>query len=268
MDRSPAVADQFYSADPGQLEAMLAAFPKAEEAAIAVKGAMVPHAGLMYSGAVANQVYTAMAIPKTVVLVGPNHHGYGAPIALSASPRWLSPFGGVPVDEQLTRAIASACKAAKIDESAHRMEHSLEVQLPFLRHYRDDVMIVPIAIGLIRNVGTLEELGQGIAEAIAASGADAAVVASSDMTHYESQDVAKEQDRAAIDRILALDESGLLQTVMDKRISMCGYAPAFVMLVAAKKLGATSARLVAYQTSGDTTGDYASVVGYAGVIVT
>jgi AmmeMemoRadiSam system protein B len=149
------------------------------------------------------------------------------------------------------------------------MEHSLEVQLPFLKHYRADVSIVPITIGHLHNgIETLQQVGADLAGAIQKRASETIVVASSDMTHYEPQEVARNKDHSAIERILALDEMGLLETVRREGISMCGYAPTFVMLVAAKKLGATSAELVAYQTSGDTTGDYGSVVGYAGVIVT
>jgi hypothetical protein len=159
------------------------------------------------------------------------------------------------------------CALVEEDEQAHLWEHSLEVQLPFIQYYRKDAAIVPICVSHEAGYGELETLGRALAEAIRDSGRETLIVASTDMSHYVTQKTAEKKDMLAIRKVLDLDPAGLYKTVTEERISMCGYQPTAAALVAAIGLGASGAELVRYQTSGETTGDYAQVVGYAGIRV-
>jgi len=227
---------------------------------------MVPHAGIMYSGHVAGAVYGSLELPTHFVILCPNHYGAGAPLAIMSAGVWETPLGDVPIASKLAQELKQACSRLEEDVEAHRFEHSLEVQLPFLQYLLHEFYFVPIAIGL-GEYAVLEELGHGIAAAIETAAQPTLVVASSDMNHYESDERTRAKDRKAIDRILALDPKGLLDTIRREDISMCGYGPTIAMLTAAKNLGASQGELVHYATSGDVTGDRAAVVGYAGIII-
>ncbi len=269
MLRRPAVAGHFYPADPETLRRDLREMtggrrPPADPGGIAV---MVPHAGYIYSGRVAAATYTAVRLPGRAVILCPNHTGDGEPIAVMDDGAWESPLGPVPIDAPLAAAILSRCPEASVDESAHRREHALEVQIPFLQYLLGDLRFVPICVGTLR-LPVLLGLGQAVAEAIRDGGGEALVVMSSDMSHYVPVAEAEAKDRKAIDRVLALDPEGLHHVVLEEGISMCGVAPAVAGLEAARRLGAREARLIAYATSGDRSGDYRSVVGYAGVAIT
>ncbi len=270
MIRRPAVAGQFYPADPeslrNELDQMLEGRrpPETGPHAIAV---IVPHAGYVYSGRVAAATYTSVPLPSRAVLLGPNHTGEGQAIAVMCEGSWRLPLGDAPIDSDLASAILSLCSSAQADATAHRREHSLEVQLPFLLHLRKEIRFVPISVGTLR-LQPLMDLGEALAEAIRGAGEEVLVVISSDMSHYLPADAAEREDRKALDRVLALDPEGLHRVVLKEGISMCGGAPAVAGLQAARRLGARAARLIAYANSGDTTGDDRSVVGYAGVAVT
>jgi AmmeMemoRadiSam system protein B len=177
---------------------------------------------------------------------------------------WQMPWGDVPVDEELAARLQTACQLLREDASAHSREHAIEVQLPFLHRFRPDVRIVPVALGRL-SLEECRELGENVADAIAGDADPPLLVASSDMSHYVPDAVARKKDRMAIDRMLALDPDGLYGTVRTERISMCGVLPATVVLFAACRLGATSARLIRYATSGDVSRDFDQVVGYAGL---
>jgi hypothetical protein len=271
MIREPAVAGRFYPSHPGKLtqeiDGYLAAGPQAApQRAI---GCVVPHAGIMYSGAVAGAVYARIALPRRLVILCPNHFGVGQRLAILSAGAWRTPLGDAPVDSALAAQIQRACPLLREDAEAHRTEHSLEVQLPFLQRRRPDFRLVPIALGTDR-FDAFADLGRAIAAVIRENATEAdpiLVVASSDMNHYESDAVTRRKDRRAIDQVLALDPRGLYDTVRNESISMCGYGPTTTLLVAARNLGATHAELVRYATSGDTTGDFDRVVGYAGIIV-
>lgn len=266
MVRQPAVAGQFYTDEPKRLRGDLQRMVPVDAPKKRVKGIVAPHAGYVYSGHVAGAIYGTIEIPRTVVILGPNHHGFGAAAALSPDGEWLTPLGSVPTDERLSLLVRKQIPFVEADSSAHRFEHSLEVQVPFLQHCRPDVRIVPICLGF----GDYERcrlLGEGLARAIGEFGEDVLLVASSDMTHYESADAARAKDEQAIAELLALNPEGLLRVCRQKSITMCGVIPAAVMLAAAKSLGATRAELVRYATSGDVTGDYRQVVAYAAVAV-
>ena len=268
MSRTPAVANMFYPGDTHRLKEQLHSFVKPVAEPRTVLAAISPHAGYMYSGGVAGAVFSQIRIPQAVVILGPNHRGIGAPVALAASGTWDMPLGPVPINAALAGLLLQALPHSTIkdDPQAHTMEHSIEVQIPFLQVLRSDVSIVPIALSHLR-YPSCQEIGQSLAKGVQDYGKEVLLVASTDMTHYESQDVARSQDQLAIEQILALDAEGLYETVARHNISMCGVIPTTIVLAACKALGATKAELIQYATSGDVTGDYAQVVGYAGFVV-
>jgi len=269
MLRNPVVAGQFY---PGSKESLAKEVKKLIPTSTQKKedaiGVISPHAGYVYSGQVAGATLSSIKSRPIYIIMGPNHTGLGSPFSLSTSDSWATPLGIVKINKTLADKILKNCPEVAEDEFAHTQEHSIEVQLPILQALQDEFTIVPIVI----SSGTVEQyrkIGQAIAKSIRELKLekDVAIIASSDMTHYESQDSAKEKDFKAIDAILKLDEDALLERIAKFDISMCGYAPGAIMIVAAKALGAKKAKLIKYQTSGDASGDYSSVVGYAGIIV-
>jgi len=264
--RRPAVAGSFYPGSEGEIAAMLATLVDEGAPREQVIGAMSPHAGWIYSGRGAGLLFSRIEIPPTVVVLGPNHRGAGADVAIMAEGSWELPGGEVRLDTELARRILDRCGFMEDDPRAHAGEHSLEVQLPFLRRFRPDFRLVPIALGRV-SYEQCEELGAALAAAVADFGGETLVVASSDMTHFESAEAAKKKDQLALDRMLALDPAGLYRTVTKNRITMCGFIPATVMLVYARARGATSAKLLDYRNSGDVTGDRREVVAYAAVTV-
>jgi AmmeMemoRadiSam system protein B len=266
MIRHPAVSGQFYSSDPATLKNEIKRFIKTGLNREKVVGVIAPHAGYMYSGAVAGSVYSVIEIPDTVIILGPNHHGFGAKMALYPAGEWITPLGSTKINDELAQLVNRNSSQIEEDFAAHRYEHSLEVQVPFLQYNNPDVSIVPICIGSC-NYEDCRDLGIGIAKAILEYGKDVLMVASSDMTHYESAPAAKKKDQLALREILALNPEGLVKTCRNKAISMCGVIPATVMIVAALELGAKKAKLVKYATSGDVTGDNEQVVAYAAVTV-
>ncbi|GAB4277443.1 MAG: AmmeMemoRadiSam system protein B [Deferrisomatales bacterium] len=266
MVRKPAVAGQFYPGSPRALESFLReAVPLAPEPEEAL-GVVSPHAGYVYSGRVAGAVFGRVRVPDTVVLLGPNHTGLGTPASIMTEGVWATPLGSVPIERGLARAVAGACPILEEDSLAHAHEHSLEVQLPFLQYRNPSVRIVPIAF-LLRDYPSIDEVGAALAEVLRGWPDPVLLVASSDMTHYEPHETAREKDAKAIERVLALDPEGLLATTRTLHITMCGVVPTAVLLAAAARLGATGGELVRYATSGEVSGDYGSVVGYAGMII-
>jgi len=281
--REPAVAGMFYRAGAAELKEQVescflgaggpGSLPGVNpEGARKIVGLVSPHAGFMYSGSVAAWAYHRLAedgLPETAVIIGPNHRSYFPAVALSNEVAWRTPMGEVELDAAVAAEIASSYPDAKAEPSAHCGEHSLEVQLPFLQYLaglgRASIRIVPILIGALARSGdgtkVARQLGGAIADAL--RDRNAVVIASTDFTHYESSEAARVKDSSAISSILALDEEGLLDTVDALDISMCGALPTAVTIAASRKLGAVSAQRLAYRSSGDVTGDYAEVVGYA-----
>jgi AmmeMemoRadiSam system protein B len=229
-------------------------------------GCVVPHAGYMYSGHVAGAVYAHLDIPERCIVMCPNHTGLGHPLSIMSHGAWETPLGMATIDSELAEALLERFPLLIDDSDAHRKEHAIEVQLPFLLAKQPNFRFVPIAIGT-RQYEALEGLGRAIADVVTASGERALVLASSDMNHYESDAITRVKDQKAIEKILALDPGGLYEVVTSENISMCGYGPTVAMLTAAKHLGATKAELVKYATSGDVSGDREMVVGYAGMVV-
>lgn len=266
MVRQPVVAGQFYTGDERQLRTQLRSMVGEGAARTKALGIMAPHAGYVYSGAVAGAVYGSVQMPGTVVILGPNHHGRGARAAVYPAGEWMTPLGSVPINRRLAELMLNNSSLLEEDSLAHRYEHSLEVQLPFLQYVRPDVTIVPVCLGL-SDFDSCRSLGVSLAESIVAYGSEVLVVASSDMTHYESADAAKRKDNLALREMLALNPEGLFNVVMGGGITMCGIMAATVMLVYALERGATRSELIRYATSGDVTGDFDQVVGYAAVAV-
>jgi hypothetical protein len=229
---------------------------------------MLPHAGYMYSGRVAAETVSRIEIKEKIILLGPNHNAIGADFSIMSAGAWQTPLGNVKIDGQLAQALLQQCPHLKDDASAHAHEHSLEVELPFIQYMKSDFAIVPIAV-LSADIKIMKQVGRDIADAIKKSGTEdkVLIVASSDMTHYESQEQAEKKDQEAIKAILDLDEDRLMERIERFNITMCGAAPMVIALVAAKHLGAKKAELVKYETSAEVTGDKTSVVGYAGIVI-
>jgi AmmeMemoRadiSam system protein B len=268
MIRRPAVAGAFYPAGEDSLRKELQALTGGSRVADVPppRALLVPHAGYIYSGRIAARTYLSAGLPGRFIVLGPNHTGEGEPIAVQSEGAWRTPLGDAPIDAPLAAAVLKEAQGARVDPAAHRREHSIEVQIPFLQHLAPGSRFVPICVGTHR-IEALLELGEGLARAIAAAEEPVTLVLSSDMTHYEPADVAERRDRLALEKILAIDPEGLLRVVRDQAITMCGVAPVVAGLEAARRLGARRGILVVSGHSGERTGDLASVVAYVGVAV-
>jgi MEMO1 family protein len=268
--RHPAVAGRFYPADQQSLREEAGSYLSLSDASrepfIPAIGCIAPHAGYMYSGHVAGAVFRRIEVPELCVVLCPNHTGVGHALAIMSEGEWATPLGDVAIDAAFAADLKSRFAPLQEDATAHRAEHAIEVELPFLQLRQPRLKFVPIALGTSR-FEVLEQLGEALASAIAAQPGPVLIVASSDMNHYESDAITRIKDHQAIERILTLDPRGLYDVVTQQAISMCGSGPAVSMLTAARKLGARSAELVKYATSGDISGDRDMVVGYAGVVV-
>jgi MEMO1 family protein len=264
--REPAVAGRFYPANPERLRADIDSYLSPAQERVRAIGCIVPHAGYMYSGEVAGAVFSRLEIPPCCIVLCPNHTGRGRPLAIMKEGEWKTPLGAIPIDADLAEDLMQHFPALSEDSAAHKSEHAIEVELPFLQVCHPEVKFVPIAIGTGQLV-ILEQMGEAIADVLKQTKKQALIIASSDMNHYEDDATTRVKDRKAIEKILALDASGLYRTVMNESISMCGFGPAVAMLTAARQLGAKKAELVQYATSGDVSGDRSVVVGYAGIII-
>lgn len=268
--RPPAVAGAFYELDPkrlrAQVEGCFAANPKpaAKQRFI---GAVVPHAGLMYSGHVAAAFYGLADLPKRFIILCPNHTGYGHFAAINRDGAWRTPLGDAKVDTPIADALMAKTKLLADDPRAHAREHSLEVQLPFLQDLLgNDFTFVPICLGAPR-YDMCEQIGTAIADVVGAQKEAVGILASSDLNHYESQQETLRKDQLAIDQVVARDPRELWRVVDESDISMCGFIPTTTMLIAANALGAKDAKLIKHATSGDINKDFSQVVGYAAMIV-
>jgi MEMO1 family protein len=272
MVRQPAVAGRFYPLQPEELAQQIVKFCPTSAPASAndvrqrALACVVPHAGYMYSGHVAGAVYARLALPHRFILIGPRHYPRGAAQAILSEGSWQTPLGQAQIDSSLATELKRACPDLSEDAIAHRDEHAIEVQLPFLQKLAGNFRFVPIALGPL-HYSALESLGRALAEVVARQTEPALLIASSDMNHYEPDDVTRRKDALAIEQMLARDAKGLHDIVRREGITMCGYGPAVAALIAANLLGAAQAELVRYATSGDINGDRDAVVGYAGVIV-
>lgn len=263
--RQPAVAGQFYPLHCEYLEKELKrCFEGIEIRERNVLGAVCPHAGYVYSGKVAAHVYAALPAANTYIIFGPNHTGYGSPVSVSRD-TWKTPLGTIKVDTELADGLMGSIIDA--DELGHRYEHSIEVQLPFLQYrFEKDFKILPICMGM-QDEETAVEVGKLVADLVSESEKKVVFIASSDFTHYNPADLAKELDTEIIEAILNMDITEMYERLYQRNASVCGYGPIAAMLTASKKLGGNRATLLNYANSGDISGDMDAVVGYAAIIV-
>jgi AmmeMemoRadiSam system protein B len=274
--RAPAASGRFYPADPARLadevdalcrEARAEARTPTPAPAIA---AIAPHAGLPYSGPTAARVFVRLALPRIVVIVAPNHTGVwrapgGASLLLRGAFR--TPLGDVALAEDLARALLDAEPLVGEDADAHRGEHAIEVELPFLQRLRPDTRIVPLVLAFA-DWEPCRALGDTLARLVRGWPEPVLLVASSDLDHYEPAFVSERKDARALAAVEALDGAELLARCEREDISMCGRAAVATVLAAATTLGATRAVVVDYRHSGQVTGDLERVVGYGGVVIT
>ncbi|MGR3311497.1 MAG: AmmeMemoRadiSam system protein B [Candidatus Brocadiales bacterium] len=266
MVRQPVVAGSFYPLDAATLRAQIEGFIDKGCTKERVLGIVAPHAGYAYSGKVAGAVFSHSIIPETALILAPNHSGYGPLYSIWPNGSWRTPLGDVAIDVELVQELLYECDILEKDKDAHKAEHSAEVMVPFLQCFNPKIKVAVIVISS-SNFSEIKTFGVNISSAIKRVRPNTLVIASSDMTHYESRQSANRKDKVAINEILALNEYGLYDKVHEMDISMCGVSPVISMLVCSKERGARHGELVLYGTSGDTTGDYEQVVGYAGIII-
>ena len=266
MIRKAAVAGSFYPADKQELLDLIQKLAGTQVEPSEAIGAVVPHAGYIYSGPVTIATLSRIKLTQTVVLIGPNHTGMGRPFAVMTQGVWQTPLGEVQIDTNLAKQMLGISRYLEEDADAHQLEHSIEVILPVLQFLKPEIRIVPIALAGT-GAGAYKEIGSAVSRAVKESRSPAVLIASSDMTHYEPHDSARQKDFRVIDAIMGMDEDEMLRIVREQGVSMCGYGPVSCMMKAARELGANKAELVKYQTSGKASGDYSSVVGYAGIIL-
>ncbi len=267
MIRRAAVAGRFYPGRREALESELRTFVPDERRHLRARALIVPHAGYAYSGKVAAATYASIERPRRYFLLCPNHVGLGAPISIVSHGEWETPLGLVRVDGELANLLKSKSLIVQECPDAHRGEHALEVQIPFLQYFLgQDFSFVPISVGT-RRYETLRELGEALAACLREVDEEVVMVASSDMNHFETAERTEAKDRLAIEAILELDTPRLREVVERYDISMCGYGPAVAVIEAARRLGASRAELIQYTHSGRITGDDSSVVGYAGMVI-
>lgn len=262
--RKPVVAGRFYPGDAKELQqtiqSLLPDTAKARAAAV-----VSPHAGYIYSGELACKTLGSVEIPDTVILLGPNHTGLGAPISLSRQ-SWQIPTGTLANNDEFCTMLAEKSILVSENELAHSREHSLEVQLPILYQLNKNVSIIPITVSGIP-LDACRQFAEELAAVIAAYKKPCLMVASSDMSHFNSREKAQLLDKLALDKLVSFDAAGLYHTVRDNHISMCGVIPVTISLLTADLLGATTVQLTGYTDSGAKSGDTSSVVGYAGAII-
>ncbi len=277
--RRPAVAGAFYEGNAEALKVQVEncflhnfgsrKLPRVNNAGPReILGLLCPHAGYVYSGSVAANAFFELALdgkPDVVVILGPNHTGYGSALSVMNEGAWRTPFGDVEIDAEVANELVKETSILDVDEVAHRHEHSIEVQLPFLQYlYGDKFRFVPVCF-LMQDLESAMEVGRALVEVLA--NRNAVVIASSDFTHYESQASVNRKDLAALKAVEALDAKQFYATIEAQNVSACGYAPIAALITYAKGLGAQKAELLSHKTSGDITGDTRSVVGYAAVSI-
>jgi len=266
MKREPVVNGQFYPDSAAEIAQIIERFKPEKISRSTARAIMLPHAGYTYSGKVAIQT-TANILPRSrAIILGVNHTGRGAAFGLWPDGSWKIPGADIAIDQGLAKLIIEKGNTITADYLSHETEHSIEVELPILNYFFNNFSFVPITCA-VSDLSDYRKAANQIYEAIRLLKEDVLLVASSDMTHYETDASARRKDRLALKDIVNLDEETLIKTVLKENISMCGIAPVAVMLACAKKIGVKKASVTLYQTSGDTSGDFSSVVGYAGVII-
>lgn len=264
--RKPAVAHRFYEGNYERLKKQVSDFMLPEDEKVHCIAAIAPHAGFMYSGQVAGAVYSKIAPPEVFIIIGPNHSGFGPTVSVMTSGSWQMPWGESRISEEIARKLKENSRLCKEDERAHRYEHSLEVQLPFIHTIAPEAQFIPLTMKRM-SYSDCQELAEDIHKTILSSEKKVLLVASTDMSHFEPHDITKDKDQSAIEHIIALDAESLYNYVTNFNISMCGMVPTVVTIIVSKLRGAKQCQLIHYMTSGEISGDYASVVGYAGFII-
>jgi AmmeMemoRadiSam system protein B len=269
--RKAAVAGSFYPSEEKALDEMLSKFigkADAESKGVGSCYAFVaPHAGYIYSGQVAAYAYAALGSAckkgevESIVVLGPNHTGYGKPIAVSLE-EWQTPLGTVRNDKEFANALIASSPGIEADETAHSYEHSIEVQLPFIQKISPGTSVVPVCMGDQSYDASLM-LADAISVAREVTKRKIAIIASSDFNHYESAEIAKKKDMPAIDALKTLDTKTFDRLLHESKDTACGYGPITVAALFAARNGAKEGRLLKYGNSGDVTKDYGSVVAYA-----
>jgi len=276
--RLPTVAGMFYEGNAEALKVQVEScflhrfgpkkLPEIKDGPRKILGLISPHAGFMASGPIAAISYYKLALdgkPDTVVILGPNHKGYGSALSVMNEGVWRTPLGDVKIDSALADEIVKETSVLDVDDVAHRYEHSIEVQLPFLQYlYGSEFKFVPVCF-LMQDLESAKEIGRALTEVLVAR--NAVVIASSDFTHYESQTSVTRKDTAALKAVEALDEQKFYSVLEDENVSACGYAPIAALMTYAKGLGAQKAEVLGYRTSGDIIGNPSSVVGYAALSI-
>ena len=275
MLRLPAVAGRFYPANPNELASVVrrmtalraanATVPATDAEKISVSACLVPHAGYMYSGAVAGEVFGNIALPRKILILGVRHFPRGESAAILSNGAWRTPLGDAPIDTDLAMALRDACPRLREDSVAHSQEHSLEVQIPFLQVLAPGFSFVPVALGTVR-FEDLVSVGEAVSRVLMAAKEPVLLLATSDLNHYEDDATTRVKDAKAVEKLLALDARGLFDVCRQQKISMCGLGPAVATITALRAMGVTRGELVRYATSADVSGDTSSVVGYAGVV--
>lgn len=265
--RKPHVAGSFYPANSSELRQFCQTHLTSAVQPRKARAVILPHAGYIYSGKTAGLVLSRVSIPENVFLIGPNHFGSGSPFALVSKGQWETPLGQVSIETRFAAEILKAVPQIQADEPAHRYEHSLEVEIPFLQVKNPAVKIIPLIVGTL-DLESARQTALALGDCLAGRPADSwLIVISTDMNHYESDEATRKKDRFALDAIENLDAGGLVRAVRNHRITMCGFVPVYMMLVMAGKLGIKKAELVNYTTSAEASGDTDRVVGYAGFVL-
>ena len=271
--RKPAVAGQFYPADPSELSALIDGCythplgpgrePPSPPTKADVVAVVCPHAGYVYSGPVAAHSFlhvSSLRDPELIVVVAPNHYGIGSGVSTFDQGEWETPLGRLRVDAAASKRLVELAEIVSVDPDAHRLEHSLEVQLPFLQKiYGDSVPILPISL-LFQDIDTAKAVADALTKVL--KGRKAVLVASSDLTHYEPAETAREKDNALLQQVLKMDLDGFYSTLERLNVTACGYGAIASVMHTAESLGLRSPEILKYATSGDTTGDNVQVVGY------
>jgi len=271
--RKPAVAGQFYPSDAAELSSLIdqcylhrlgpGMVPPAPRSGSPVVAVVCPHAGYVYSGPVAAHSYfhvSSLADPELIVVVAPNHYGIGSGVSTFKDGEWETPLGRIYVDADATGRLADLAEVVAFDPEAHRLEHSLEVQLPFLqRIYGDSVPLLPVSL-LFQDIDTAKAVAAALAKVV--RGKRTVLVASSDLTHYEPAEQARKKDNALMKKVLEMDLEGFYSTLDGLGVTACGSGAIATVMEAARSLGFKRAELLKYASSGDTTGDNLQVVGY------
>jgi AmmeMemoRadiSam system protein B len=266
MIREPVVSGKFYPQDPRELTELIESFVEKEPAKLSAQAAILPHAGYIYSGKVAVKTVGKIIGRKRVVILGPNHTGYGKDFGVWPKGAWRTPFGEIAIDEEITDNILSSGDFIVKDELCHKFEHSIEVELPILQYFFKDFKFVPICCS-ISDLRTYEKVSNQLNAALRKIKDEVLIVVSTDMTHYEPDATVRKKDRQALEEIINFNADGLNQKVRKENISMCGIAPVSILLSFIKSLNVRKAQVILYQTSGDSSNDFSSVVGYAGIVV-